>query len=493
MSALALPRALKTRRVSPSAVLLPLAFLLVPALSAGMLMVRAPLAGRALVGGVVLGTFFVVALNSWELALKTMVVWLVFLGLVRRALIPFFGWPEFDPLLLVGPACATILWVTARERKQRTPMAVLAFLLLGLTCAQVFNPESQFRAAVLGSLFWVTPPLWFFVGRALDREALHRIMKLVTVLLIPVTLHGLYHSFGRFFPFEYTWVGVSGFGPAIFVGPGFQIRPFSSLTSPQEYAFFLAFGLMALWAQLLYERGGRVWRIPLFCAAGAAFFLAGHRTVISMFAIGFVVTAALRARLAGSRVLALGAVATLVVLAGMHASRPGQTLEAAPVGGSRISSLAHHTIAGLTNPQASTLPEHQRRITQALQSGWDHPFGRGLGQQTLGLQKQTGKLISGVDNDVATAFEILGFPAGVLFVTFMIAAFGQAFRKHIREPSSVSLFSVGILVSFLTGWYVGQMYSASMLLWLVLGSLSRPPEDAQSEPSHALTVPQRVR
>jgi O-antigen ligase len=159
----------------------------------------------------------------------------------------------------------------------------------------------------------------------------------------------------------------------------------------------------------------------------------------------------------------------------------------APAGGTRISNLAHHTISGLTNPQASTLPEHERRIGEALQSAWDHPFGRGLGQQTLGLQKQTGKLVAGVDNDIAAAFEILGFPAGVLFLAFMVAAFGQAFRKYIRRPSSTSLFVVGILVTFLTGWWVGQMYSASMLLWLVLGTLSRPPEDSQKEPSPLLS------
>ncbi|MGH2769331.1 MAG: O-antigen ligase family protein [Actinomycetota bacterium] len=450
---------------------------------AGALAVEAPVPARTAAGLAVMGSYFLVAIRTRKLALALVVVWLIFMGLVRRALIPFLGWPGLDPLLLLGPVCAVILWITSRQRGARTLLATLILLQLALVAAQVFNPlVEDVVSGILATLFWVGPLLWFFVGRTLTPSQLERVFGVVTIALVPVVAHGLIQSFGVFFPLEFTWVGVSGFGEAIFM-QNFRIRPFSTLTSPQEYGFFLSFGAAVLWSRILTERRRRVPRLLLLAPTVVALFLQASRGIFLFFALMLIVTMLLWTRASATRLIGLSSVAFLVVVATFHTARPGQSPPTRlDPGTSSLETLARHQIAGFSNPQSSTLPVHAELIAEAFRAALERPFGSGLSEGTIARTKIGDERMPGPENDIATVFLALGIPAGLLFLGFIAAAFREALRRLRTHPGALSLGTVGILIAFLTQWWTGAMYTASALLWLVLGGLAGAGHPRASHP-----------
>lgn len=432
----------------------------------------APLVARGMAGASVLAVYVLIALRHRMVALGLVVSWLAFLGLIRRALIPVLGWPDFDPLLLLAPACAVVLWITARRRVQASGMSALAVVLFLIVFAQVLNPFNEdLFSAVLATLFWAVPLVWFFVGRTLARTHVEKLLHLVTVLLVPVIAHGLMQSFGIFLPFEYTWIGLSGFGDAIFL-EGFRIRPFSTLVSPQEYGYVLSFGLMVVWARLLYSEGRRARLGALFFTGVIALFLQASRGIFLFFVVALIVSASARLRRRGGRMVLWSGLG-LVVLAASIGAPSGAPKAVAP-GTSSIGTLAQRQINGFIAPESSTLPLHRELVIEAFATSVRKPLGVGLAEGSIAEQKGRGDSSTNPENDIATVFLSLGMPGGILFVAFIWAGLARAASAHRRRPDAVTLAMLGVLVAYLTQWWSGQMYAASALLWLVLGAVSRP-------------------
>lgn len=450
-------------------------------IAAGIVTVKQPFAARLMLGAGVVVTYFIVALSARDLAVQLVFVWLPFMGFIRRALIPVVGYPEFDPLLLLGPVCAAILWLTARgQRVPRTALSSLAVVLFGVGVAQIVNPSAANAAAgPLGSIFWITPLLWFFVGRTLTESQIAKVYKLITILLVPISLHGLWQSFNHFFPFEYTWIGVSGFGPAIFLD-GFKIRPFSTLGSPQEYGYFLAFGLIVLWAGILAQPKGRTFKLGLLFLGGTALFLQAGRTVFAFFVLAFLMTTVQRVRASGGRMVAMGVIGLLGIFGTMYAARPSgaQLPDPTRQASGGVSANVRHQVSGFTDPQSSTLPIHIRMIVEGFDESFDDPLGKGTGFTSLAVRKVEGARGQTTENDVSSTFLALGLAGGLVYVVFMIAGFRAAIRRSRRRMTAVSLGALGLLVAFLTQWYAGQMYAVSSLFWLTLGWLGRPLDEA---------------
>src|SRR4051794_34300843 len=75
--------------------------------------------------------------------LLVLFIFMPFLGFVRRVLIAPSGWPSVDPLVLIAPAVATILFVllfgVQRRRLTSDALSVAMAALLGLTMIQAAN------------------------------------------------------------------------------------------------------------------------------------------------------------------------------------------------------------------------------------------------------------------------------------------------------------------------------------------------------------------
>ena len=449
---------------------------------------------RALIGLAGLVVFVVIAFAHRDTALVMLVVWIVLLGFIRRFLIPFAGWSENDPLLLVGPAAAITFLLASRDaasRRPHTPMSGCAAFLTLWSALQIFNPnEDSLLTASQGAMFFVVPMLWFFVGRTLTDAQHEKIVNAVFWVAIAVVGHGLYQTFVDILPFEYTWVGVSNQNAAIFL-PGFKIRPFSTLTSPQEYGQFLSFALLIIWAKILYapKGGPSRWLVAFFVVSAVAIFYQGTRTSFLFFLLAFAITTVVRFRSVALLLLILVGGAGLTQWVGAQDVQEVQASQGEAVETS--DALASHTLAGLTNPGNSTLPLHIELIEKGLTNGIREPFGSGVSRGTIAAKKAEEVEGPSAENDVANVMETLGAPAGFAYLTFIFAGFAAAIRLQRRRPSARHLAYLGLLIGATTQWWSGQLYATSTILFLALGGLAR--ESAELHEADRVKAYERIR
>lgn len=459
---------LPTRKVSAGRGQHVLALIIATAITCGALINAGTGTARFVIGALGGLIFFVISTSGRNLALVMTVVWLTMLGFTRRLLIPFVGWSPQDPLLLVGLALALMLWMSARRAapRARDAMTQLVVLLMIWSVAQVLNPAHTVLAGAYGAMFLVGPLLWFFVGRTLDENQFELFAKTLIVMMVPVALHGLYQTSGRFFPFELTWIGVSGFGSSIFIN-GFNIRPFSTLVSPQEYGNFLALVLTILWTRILLIDGKRLPRLGLFALGTIALFLQGSRSIFAYFCLMLVVTSVMHFRSVLPRLaiyaMIVGGVVYLTV-----GTPPERPVDASPAAG-----ILQHQLSGLMDPSNSTAPLHYQLVLDAVSTAIDNPFGLGAAASTRAFLKL------GVDNpqrspenDVAAILKALGIAGGLSYLAFIIVTFVTATRMYLRNPHWRNLASIGVCIAMLGHWWTGSLYAVSSFFWLTLGTLA---------------------
>lgn len=433
---------------------------------------------RALIGASGLLVFLLIALSGRRAALTLIVVWLALLGLVRRFLIPFAGWSSQDPLLLVSPAAAVTFWATAKDevRVHRSALSGLAMFLMLTAIVQVFNPAAtSLTVSLQGLLFYFVPLMWFFAGRVLGADEHDRVMRTLFGVTAVVVAHGFYQTFVGFLPFELTWLRVSGQGAAIFL-PGFKVRPFSTLVSPQEYGYFLVFGIMVIWSRILHPpaqgrtAARRSGLFAFFVAAMVALFFQGARGTFMFCLLGLAVVTVARFRSIAA-VLAIGAVlgSGYLVLA-RHATTPATDDQARAK--STASVLVQHELSGLTNPGQSTAPLHAAQIVNGFQRGLRDPLGAGVASETIAQVKAEGARPT-PENDLGNTTVALGMPAGLALLAMVMAGVSGALRMYRRRPTVRHLAWVGMFVAAFGQWLNGGMYAVSALLFLSLGGLAR--------------------
>lgn len=463
------------------------AFVLAGLVMAAAVATQATEVARLFIGVIGLFVIVLITVSDRDLALKLITIWLIFLGLIRRALIPFAGWSTRDPLLLVSPAVAVVLLITGRRlgTPPRTMLASLSLFLLLWSGVQVLNPfEPSLSVAAQATLFYVTPPLWFFVGRTMTLDQHDRILNIVFWCMVPVIIHGLYQSFFRLLPFEYTWVGVSDIGPAIFL-PGFVIRPFSSLTSPQEYGVFLAMGITIVYARILHGVGIRRWLIPFMLVGFMALFLQASRTTLlfCLLTVGILTVARIRSF---AVTIATVGIAVAIVLFAFANPVPRAEEDETRQGGADVGRLINHQLTGLTNPEASTAPLHLELILEGLEEGLQNPLGVGVSRGTLASQRFAVEAYRSAENDIGNSLAALGVPGGLVLVLFIIAGIAGARRLYRLENHVRYLTWMGFGVACIFNWLNGGLYTTTMLLWLSMGGVARQLGEQRSAKLRAL-------
>lgn len=468
---------------------LALAIVLGLAITLGAVVARDQGMARYVVGSIGGVAFFLISMGGRLTGLRLIVVWLVFLGLTRRILIPFAGWNPSDPLLLVGPACAFMLWLNGREKSPAKRDGLTAFVVFFVfwVVAQVFNPlqKGTVLETATGIIFWLPPLIWFLVGRTFSLRDHAKIVNLIVILAIPVALHGQRQVFFGLFPFEYTWLEVSDFGGAVFVG-GFNVRPFASLASPQEYGAFLSLAISLLWAQILGENKYRAIRIGIFALLGWALFLQGTRSIFAFLVISIAITSIMWAR----GVLKIAVAALLVGVLGFVS-----TLDcSSPEGGGAAGALAAHQCTGLLDPtgSGSTAGLHKRLILNGFDRAWKNPLGYGVTTATIVTLRVSGKKYNplSTEADISDVFVSFGIPAGIAYLFFLMLVYVAAVRRVSRTHTVYGLGVLGVLIGAFGHIWTGGLYAVSSFIWLFIGGLTRPSEEELEEPEPEDAAPQ---
>ncbi|MEO7803956.1 MAG: hypothetical protein ABIS18_06075 [Actinomycetota bacterium] len=437
-------------------------------ITVGFVAVKQPTIARLLVGvfgGII---FFIISMNGRLTALRLSIVFLVFLGLIRRLLIPFAGWSEQDPLLLVGPACAFMIWLNSRERspKRRDGLSVLVVLFAIWVVAQIFNPRNgSLLNGALGSLFWIPPLMWFTVGKTFSERVHRNIANILILVAIPVALHGLRQTYFGLFSFEYTWLGVSNIGASVFY-EGFKIRSFGPLVSPQEYGAFLSVAITFLWGTILAREPHRWYRVGLLGFLVFALFMQGARSIFLLTVLMLTVTTIVWTKNVGLKIMvAFGIGATVFLLRMLPApDRDGTTAASAAI---------THQLSGLLNPGESTAGLHMDMITGGFDRAWQNPFGLGTAAASLVVTKAGATESAGTEFDISTLFVAMGIPAGIAYLFFLIMLFAGATKRFLISRNWFTIASLGIFVATFGNIWSGGLYAVSSILWFSMGGLSR--------------------
>jgi hypothetical protein len=420
------------------------------------------------------------------------------LGTLRRAVADLTGhFPTQDPMLIIPPICALLAFAVAVHRgalRHRTPISSSVLVLNLLAIIGAFNPlQGGLRTGLTGLLFFLTPILWFWVGRALVADTqLSRLFGVAVWLSVPIAIYGLFQTFGNFPGYDRAW--------ANFVGPGYtsiyvggHLRPFASFASDGEYGTFLAIAIVVLAARVIAGRKRLTLGYGVLMGLlSVALFLSSLRgaTILCLVAVAAMVAARRRAGLV--RMGMYGAIALIGLflvaskLGGGGATLlPGKQSKAA----SGTSVLLSHQLQGLSNPlnsKTSTAGVHVTVVVEALAQMVHNPIGYGTGvsrkaattSPSAGGAAATPKasttsgFIHSSDADpgnLAISWGLAGLIAYLVLAGFSLV---RAYQLAMTRRDWLSYAVLGILIAVLLRWF-SDMYAVMPLLWICFGWLDR--------------------
>jgi hypothetical protein len=441
---------------------------------------------------IAIGLNLIVLGTRWPRAtVLVLLLFMPFLGLVRRLLIAESGWSANDPLLLISPVVAIFLLFRLYVAEGRSPprdlLGKLVLALLALTLVQAFNPlgVGGIVASVGGLIFLAVPLLFFFIGRELMEERHIRFLAAaMLVLALVVGAYGMWQTElapGEVLPsWDQAWYEIAGYEAlGVSEDANNKIRPFSTFPSNGEYATYLSIGLIFALAMVLHGRFLALLAVPVLAIAC---FYAGGRSVIALTLLAAVVLTGIRTRNA--------VVALLVIVVGVGAtfaviSAAGPRLDrAAGVSGG----ITERTVGGLVDPldpSRSTFIAHWDNFAAGVVDGFKNPVGTGTGSTNLANTNLSEDESRETDNDVADVFVSLGALGGVLFLVIIFLSFRAAFSRYLRRGGWPAFAVSGLLLVTLGNWLNGGHYTLAAVTWLVIGWASRPREEGEQASASA--------
>ena len=429
---------------------------------------QTPIGQRGMLAFVLFGLIGMLLTFSPRAGVSTLLVFLAFTGGLRRWLIPILGYTTTDPLVLVGPALASLFFLNllaTRTLPRDTRLARLQLWLLGFMILQIFNPlQGGITVGFAGALFYIVPILWYYLGRRYGSPVLmKRIFQVTIGIAIVGALYGLCQTWFGFVPSELAWMRLSGMG-ALSVGG--TIRAFSFFTSFAEYSWTLGIAIVILWAAWLRRNTLALIPIPIL---GLAIFLASGRGPIVSTLAACVALWAVQGRNMRSWI-PRGLLALVLAVFGLVWSL--QQIQQQSFS-SQTSNLIEHQTSGLLNPldaKSSTAGIHSSLILGGVIQGFQKPFGQGLGSTTIAASKFDGNAI-GTEVDFSNMFASLGFLGGILYLAIVGTIFFTAvlFWNTVRTGSSLAI--LGILILLTGQWLTGAQYYTAFLTWFCIGAM----------------------
>jgi len=469
-----------------------LAAILLAATAGAWVAVRMPhfyRAGLALVIGL---NLIVLGMKWPRAAALATLLFLPFLGLIRRLLIEGAGWSANDPLVVVAPVVALFLvyriYMLEGRRFDRDLLSKLVLFLLAVAVFQVVNPLAGGGVLVnLGGLIFLSVPLlWFFIGRGVgDERSVRFVLSAAILVAVAVGIYGMWQTelaAGERMPaWDRAWYEEAGYGAlriANDANANNEVRPFSTFPSNGEYSGYLSLALIAI-AALAFHR--RFWALLALPVLLPAIFWSGGRAFIALTGVALVVLAGVR-----TRNLALGVVVVVLGVGSIFglAAVAGPRLDkAAGVSGSVVT---QRNISGLLHPldpgRSSALARWGAFGT-GISLGFQNPLGSGTGASNVAGRNLTDEAKGSreTDHDVSDVFLSLGVLGGVTYLVIIFLVFRGVFSRYMRESGWLLFTTAGLLIVMFGNWLNGGMYTMAAITWFLIGWATRPRPEVEQE------------
>ena len=420
------------------------------------------------------------AVVNIRVAIIGTLIYLVFMGDIRRMLIPSVGWSAEDPLLIVGPAFALILFAYAWSSNAievNTPLAGWILGLTGIMMLQMINPrQGGLIVGVSGALFYIIPLLWYWIGRTYATSAYIRqvLFSVVVPLGVLATVAGLFQTFYGFLPYQEIWTDVIA-TPYLLGSDGIE-KPFSFFASPTEHDNFVLTALAILVAALIHRRQYSL--LLLIVPMLAVIFLGGSRGPVAKL---LVTTAGLWA-VVGTNLFTWIVRGLLALVLGVVALSWGVSSLDVQGANERVEFRIERQQQGLLETKAGggSAANHLNMIGFGILRGVQTPLGFGLGSTTEAGAKYGGG-VGSTEVDVSDMFLATGVVGGAIYLIIFFLIIRSAFQFWTDTRSLLALCLAGVLAINFFLWLSGGQYAVGTLLWFLIGALDRlhnvPTED----------------
>lgn len=442
---------------------------------------------RGLMLGSALWLMALPVLFSLEAGMMAMLLFEPLRGFLRRAQFIFVEYTTTDPIHLVTPLITvlafTILLWQRRERLFVTQPLAVPISMLGLTFGiQIFNPfQGGLFVGLSGAMFILLPVAWFYFGQAMDSNFMTTVMRLIVVMGLLCSLHGVYQLVIGFPSFEQYWIAHTDHYESIQVGH--VQRALATFNSAEEWGRYVQYGALIAFGFAVGTKL-RTHRLGWLCAfAGLVVMLmiTGQRTAIFGLVSGLGTLILLGAdswRGAMKRALIMGSPVVLVLALAQAPSADemwGKSKD------EKVGTMLSHTARGTLQPGKEESLNVRfriwtRLITRIIPS---RPFGTGLGAGTVSAARYadpTDELYP-IDSFVAVLLVGCSLPVALLFLWILGRVQVIAIRVYKRAlPASHSAtrrrIAAAIIPMLILNSFFGltfQIYAAAPIAWLVIG------------------------
>lgn len=405
-----------------------------------------------------------------EVGVAALLIYLPFMGVIRRYIYSFNSYVNFDPILIISTVLTlfmfSYIFIFYNEEimKKTKDNGLLKYFtyFVALFALECLNPfQGGLAMGFSGIMYIVTPMLWFYFGFFLPTKRMESLLYMIIVIGIITSIYGLHQIYYGLFPFEEYWVKYGGF-TACKIG-GF-LKAFSTFMSPQEFAWYLliacAISFMYLFKKLFMYP---LWIIG-FIVLMYGVFMTSTRSAIFffLFLIGVFFALKLKNWKKALIVNILFFIAIVVAL-------PKINLQTGSVSSAKEANLRHLAV-GVKNPLAkeSTLWNRVQAAKWTIEEMGSTPFGRGTGVITEGSTKFGGQRVGGGEIWQLSVVGACGIPGLILYLiviywlikvsvalikkdsnTYLAPAVLAIWLAVVGEPR---LYSIGPFFYLLWGW-----------------------------------------
>ncbi|WP_112182081.1 hypothetical protein [Paraliobacillus zengyii] len=404
-----------------------------------------------------------------ERIIGLLIIYLVFMGLIRRALIPIAGWSGFDPLLILGPVLTVLLALIMFWEHKKTPLVVrespdkLMTLLFLIGCFQVVNPLSGGPiTGLIASMYILIPWLWYYISfYNFNKDNIRIIVNIIQVTGTIIASYLIYQTFFGLLPFEMAWVEISGYA-ALYLAED-RVRAIGTFPSAQESVYFVMITFIVAFSRMIVDKN-KLLHVLIVIVTLASIIFASSRTIIFFMILASILIIVMTRRNLMSRVVACitSLIGVFLIWLLLPLVNPNWFGIAEPT--------IEHMIAGLIDPlsEDQTGVGHINRFTDGMMTLFQNPAGHGIASITKAADKVAGSTAMSTEVDISNMIVGLGL-GGIIYMIIIGLTIYRVIWLVNYQKSIEMVATLGILVGSLGQWINGGFYLTPIIIWMLIG------------------------